>query len=57
MLKGKQLLIYEPNGGLACQVMGFDDAKEAQVMQQVLQGQRPNKRHVNIKMQSDEQHG
>ena len=57
MLKGKQLLIYEPNGGLACQVMGFDDAKEAQVMQQVLQGQQPNKRHVNIKMQSDEQHG
>ena len=57
MLKGKQLLIYEPNGGLACQVMGFDDAKEAKVMQQVLQGQQPNKRHINIKMQSDEQHG
>lgn len=51
-IKGKQLMIYEPSGKLACQVTGFDDAKEAQVMQQVLQGQMPSKRHANIKMQS-----
>lgn len=57
ILKSKQLLIYESNGRLACHVTGFDNAKEAQVMQHVLQGQRPNKRHVNIKMQSGEQHG
>lgn len=51
-LNGKQLMIYEPNGKLACQVSGFDDVKEAQVMKQVLEGQLPNKRHANIQMQS-----
>ncbi len=47
-----RLLICDANGNIRQQVVGFESAKEAQVMQAVLQGQQFGKRNANIKMQA-----
>ncbi|WP_019673520.1 hypothetical protein [Psychrobacter lutiphocae] len=51
-VNGSTLLIKDAQGQVTCQVTGFDAAKEAQVMQAILEGQQFGKRHANIKMQS-----
>ncbi len=52
-LTGEQLQIVDANSVRKCHISGFDTEQEAKAAQAILQGQALNKRHVNIKMQSD----
>ena len=50
---GDELVVLDANNAPKCRVSGFESAKEAQVMQALLQGQQFGKRNANIKMQSN----
>ena len=52
-LDDQQLQIVDANNQCKCHISGFDTIKEAQATKAILQGQIFNKRHVNIKMNSD----
>ncbi|WP_434353120.1 hypothetical protein VH441_07965 [Psychrobacter sp. HD31] len=49
---GKQLTIYDKEAQKKCHISGFESAKEAQIVEQILQGQKLGKRNANIKIQS-----
>lgn len=53
VVTGSELTVLDANKATKCQVIGFESAKEAQVMQALLQGQQFGKRNANIKMQSN----
>lgn len=53
LVESGTLKLLDGNGKTKCEVSGFETEKEAQVMQAILQGQQLNKRHANIKMQSN----
>lgn len=50
---GMQFTVYDEQGQKKCHIAGFENAKEVEVLQQVLQGKMLDKRHANIKMQSN----
>ncbi len=52
-LYGEQLQIVDANNVRKYHISGFDNSQEAQAAKAILQGQTFNKRHVNIKMNSD----
>lgn len=51
-LVGEQLQILDAGNRCKYYISGFDNVQEMQATQAILQGQRLNKRHVNIKMKS-----
>lgn len=53
-LDGQQLEIVGADSLRKCHISGFDTLQEAQATKAILQGQPLNKRHANIKMNSDE---
>ncbi|WP_350560294.1 hypothetical protein [Psychrobacter sp. CAL346-MNA-CIBAN-0220] len=52
-LYGEQLQIVDATNLRKYHISGFDNVQEAQATKAILQGQPLNKRHVNIKMNSD----
>jgi membrane protein implicated in regulation of membrane protease activity len=52
-LEGEQLEITDANNQRKYHISGFDSDQEAKVTKAIVQGQTLNKRHANIKMNSD----
>lgn len=50
---GTQLVIFNERNQPKCQISGFESAKEAEIMEAVLNGQQFGKRNAKIRMQSN----
>ncbi len=49
---GTSLTVFDSNQQKKCHLSGFENAKEVEIVQQVLQGKSLSKRHATIKMRS-----